>query len=200
MDNGVKPVMSQPQGTQSIKQSPKPKDDKKGSTLGGIIVIVVFLALVIWGISALVGGGSKKKIVNTNNTASTVPVQTPQATTASKITAWDTKYGYIFTTIENDFSQMSKDASNNNATAVGNDCQQINTDVTTAQSFPAIPDAQSASDFSSALTYYQEGSSQCVTAINNNDANGLTQASQLMSQGTAKITATASDITKAESQ
>ncbi len=201
MDNPVKPVLGQPQGNQqSVKQPLNKKEETKGSALGGIILIVVVLALLVWGVSALFGGGSKKKTVNANNTASTVPAQTPQATTASKITAWDTKYGYIFTTIENDFSQMSKDASNNNATAVGNDCQQINTDVTTAQAFPAIPDAQSASDFSSALTYYQEGSSQCVTAINNNDANGLTQASQLMSQGTAKITATANDITKAESQ
>lgn len=201
MDNQVKPAMGQPQQTQQpTKQPVNKKEEKKGSTLGGIIVIVVFIALIVWGVSALVGGGGKKKTVNSQNTASTAPAQTPQATTASKITAWDSKYGYIFQTLQGDFSQMSKDAGNGNSTAVGNDCQQINTDVTTAQSFPAIPDAQSASDFSSALAYYQEGSSQCVTATNNSDANGLSQAAQLFNQGNTKIAATTKDISNAESQ
>lgn len=91
---------------------------------------------------------------------------------------------------------MSKDASNNDSSAVSNDCQQINSDVTTAQNFPAIPYAQTASDFSSALSYYQSGSQDCVTAISNNDASGLSQAVNEISQGTTKIEAAASDITK----
>ena len=173
---------------------------KKGSTLGGIIVILVFLALIAWAVTALSGGGSKKAATVNSKPNNTAQKQPPATNTAAKITAWDTKYGYIIQSLQNDFGQLSKDAGNSDVAAVGKDCQQINTDITTAQSFPAIPDAQSASDFSSALTYYQEGSSQCVTAINNNDANGLVQAAQLMSQGTTKISATAKDITKAESQ
>jgi hypothetical protein len=67
--------------------------------------------------------------------------------------------------------------------AVGKDCQKLSDDVTKAQSVPAIPDAQSASDFSSALTYYQTGATQCVTAAKNNDDQGLIDAAGVLVKG-----------------
>lgn len=209
----------------AVRPVNKNKDGKKMGKFSKVIIALVLLLLIAVGASALGGGakntGSKDNAAtDTSNAAQsptqdqappkaqtqnpaqtqTPPINNNQPSTASKITAWDSKYGYMFQNLENDFNQMSKDANNGDVSAVGSDCQQINSDVTTAQGFPAIPDAQSASDYSSALTYYQEGSSECVTAINNSDANGIIQAAQLISQGTDKINATSTDISKVAGQ
>lgn len=200
MDNSVRPTSSEPQDSQSSLPTPKPARQtgaysKPKQVLGGLIFGVVLIICLI----VAFGGGGDKKTGSSTNAANTTPAsqaitQPDTLSTASKIATWNTKYGYIFQTLGNDFNQMSKDADNSNPVLVSNDCQQINTDVTTAQNFSAIPDAQTASDFSSALTYYQEGSQQCVTAISNNDANGIVQAAQIISRGTDKINATNTDI------
>lgn len=139
---------------------------------------------------------------NSSSSSSSNSNSTPQASsTPSKqqqVKDWNTKYGYMFQTLSDDFSQLGTDGKNQDAAAVGNDCNTINTDVTTAQAFPAIPDAQAASDFSTALAYFQTGSKDCATAISNSDGSGLIKASNEMSQGNDKITATGADIRAAQ--
>lgn len=133
---------------------------------------------------------------NDNNNA------TPQTSTIpskqQQVKDWNNKYGYMFQTLSDDFSKLSKDAGNQDVSGVGSDCNVLNADVTTAQAFPAIPDAQAASDFSTALAYFQTGSKDCVTAVNNSDGSGLVKASNEMSQGNNKITATGVDIRAAQ--
>lgn len=160
------------------------------SVFGGFILLIIIIAVAS-------GSGNKNKPVSnqTASSPSTAASTTPsQPTTAQQVATWVTKYGTIFTTLENDFTTMSKDAGNSDVSAVQTDCQKINTDVTAAQGYPAIPDAQTASDFSSALSYYESGSKDCVTAVNNNDSNGLVQAAHELSQGNDKITAANTDI------
>lgn len=139
---------------------------------------------------------------NSSSSSSDNNNTTPQtSTTPSKqqqVNDWNNKYGYMFQTLSNDFSKLSKDAGNQDVSAVGNDCNTLNADVTTAQAFPAIPDAQAASDFSTALAYFQTGSKDCVTAVDNSDGSGLIKASNEMSQGNDKITATGGDMKAAE--
>ena len=62
-----------------------------------------------------------------------------------------------------------------------------------------IPDAQSASDFSSAVTYYQTGAENCVTVAKNYDNDGLVKAAGETVKGNDKIKATVSDIKKVSS-
>lgn len=132
-----------------------------------------------------------------DNSSNSTPQASATPSKQQQVNDWFNKYGYILQTLSNDFSQLGTDGKNQDSVAVGNDCSTINTDVKTAQGFPAIPDAQAASDFSTALAYFQTGASDCVTAVNNTDGPGLTKASNEMSQGNDKMTATATDIKNA---
>ena len=137
---------------------------------------------------------------SSSNATSSTPAPAPQPTKAQQVSDWFTKYGSVINAYEPDFTQIGTDAGNNDTVAVGNDCQKLSDDVATAQALPAIPDAQAASDFSSALTYYQSGATQCVTAANNNDNQGLIDSAALMTKGNDKIKATIADINAAKNQ
>jgi hypothetical protein len=134
-----------------------------------------------------------------NSSSSDTTNATPAAPTAKqKVADWFNQYGYLINAYNPDFNQINKDAGNSDTAAVGTDCQKLASDVAAAQKAPAIPDAQSASDFSSALTYYQSGATECVTAANNDDSQGLIDAAGLLAKGNDKIKATTADIKAAE--
>jgi hypothetical protein len=170
-------------------------------------VISGVLGLIVLGVIVSSLGGNKDTSNSSNNqpiadTSATqpAPTDTPVApapvapTNKQKVAEWFNKYGSVLSVYTPDFNQISKDAGNSDTPAVGKDCQKLSDDVTKAQAVPAIPDAQSASDFSSALTYYQNGASQCVTAANNDDNQGLIDAAKVLGMGNDKIKATSADI------
>lgn len=129
---------------------------------------------------------------SSGNTSATSTATTP--TQKQKVTAWFNQYDYLIKAYSPDFDQIDKDAGNSDTAAVGADCQKLASDVAAAQKAPAIPDAQAASDFSSALTYYQTGATQCVAAANNDDSQGLIDAAAVLVKGNGKIKATTADI------
>lgn len=138
---------------------------------------------------------------NSNSDSSNNSTPAPAAPTkAQQVSDWFNKYDYLIKAYGPDFDQIGVDAGNHDTVAVGNDCQKLSDDVAAAQKAPAIPDAQAASDFSSALTYYQAGATQCVTAANNNDNQGLVDAAATLTKGNDKIKATTADINAAKNQ
>jgi hypothetical protein len=104
----------------------------------------------------------------------------------------------MFQTLANDFNKMQTDSTDSTNpdlfTTVSNDCKQIKNDVTTAQGFPAIPDAQTASDLSSGLSYYTTGAQDCIDGVTNIDTSLITKASSEFDQGNTKTEAAAADI------
>ena len=174
---------------------PNTKPKKKGSTLGGIIVIVVFIAIVVGIIMALTGG-SKPKTTASNNTApaSTASTTPAASSTAQQVANWVTKYGTVFTTFSNDFSSIGTASGNSDTATLLTDCKKLQTDVTTAQAYPAIPDSTSASDLSTALTYMQSASQNCIDGLNNSDSNQLSQSAKEITQSTTAIGKVNADI------
>lgn len=187
----------------------KPEPGKVAMAFGFAIVFGV-IGLVVWGAIHIIGSigksGSKSDAKTNSSQVATPQPQTStpantatQQTTGQQVAAWFSKYEYIMTKYSDDFGKIGTDAGNSDMTAVGVDCATLNADVTKAQSFPAIPDAQSASDFSSALTYYQTGAEDCVTAAKNYDNDAMVKAAGEMVKGNDKIKATVSDIKKVSS-
>ncbi len=160
---------------------------KNDNTVGGIIVIVVVLALLIWGISALFGGSGKKTPPSKPISTTT---QTQPQSTASKVVAWDSQYGGVFNTLQGDFSTISKDSSNPDTSVILGDCQQLQLDVTDAQNKPAIPDPTIEQHWSSALSYMNSASTDCVDGINNNDSTLINKSASEITQATTEMTAT----------
>jgi hypothetical protein len=172
----------------------KPKQPaKKGSTLGGIIVIVVFIAIIV-GIVMALSGGSKKPTAKT--VSNTPAASTSAPTTAQQVASWETQYGSSLTNIVNDFTSVSKDASNPTALAV--DCQKIASDVTTAQGQPPIPNSATQSDWSSALSSYASGAQDCTQGLENNDATMINKATTEFSQGNTSLDAASASIQSLE--
>jgi hypothetical protein len=175
------------------------KPATKAETIFGFVILAVIVLAIIWVLSSLFSDhGSSNNSTDTKSAAPTTTVPTPTKNSQQKVTDWFNNYGYVIGLYTPDFSAINKDAGNSDIPAVAKDCQKLSDDVAKAQAVPAIPDAQSASDFSSALTYYQTGATQCVTAANNNDNQGLIDAAGVLTKGTDKIRTTTADITAAE--
>src|SRR5579884_780283 len=116
----------------------KPKHLVRNSIVT-LMVLIVLLAI-------LTGGGNKKVSTHsTSNTSATnmqssQPATKQQPSTAEQIANWDTKYGANLSDISADLGAASKDASNQDQSALLADCQKLQTDVATAQAEPGIPD------------------------------------------------------------
>ena len=179
----------------------------RNEKIGGLVGLVVIAVILVFIFNAVFSGhkstplsATKASVAKeTTKPASTPKAEAPKPTTGQQVAMWFSTYGYIITSYNDDFTKIGTDAGNSNTVAVGNDCATLNADVKKAQGFPAIPDAQSASDFGSALSYYQTGAEDCVTAAQNNDNDGLVRAAGEISKGNDKIKATISDIKKASS-
>ena len=127
------------------------------------------------------------------------PTQDVQPTTApttrQQVIAWHDQYGSIIQSLSGDLNSISTDGKNQDVAGMNTDCTQLQTDVASAQGLPAIPDAQTASDWSSGLTYLASGAQDCVDGTTNMDAGLLTRAASEFTQATVKIDAATSDIT-----
>ena len=197
----MQPTQTKPTDAQRFAPPPNNKSKepaKKGSTLGGIIVIIVFIAIIVGVIMALTGGSKKPATKNTASTASTT--NTSANTTGDKISAWNSQYGSVFTTLGNDLGTFSKDATAGNVTAAGADCQKFENDLTTAQGYPAIPDSTVEQHWSSALSDFSAGAQDCVQGVNNNDTTLITQANNEFTQGNTQVTDTTNAIKQASGQ
>jgi hypothetical protein len=185
----------------------KPKPAKlthqeKMIALGAGSFFVFFLIILIIAINML----PKNTNLSSSNTSSNTPAQptTSQPTqtqttpkppsTAQQVADWYNKYGHTIATLANDLSQFVTDATKIDITASNTDCKQIQTDTTNAQSIPAILDPQSASDFSSSLTYLASMAQDCIDSTANYDASLITKADSELNQANSKLNATSTDI------
>jgi hypothetical protein len=73
-------------------------------------------------------------------------------------------------------------------------CKQILSDTTTAKSLPAIPNAQTASDWSSAVNYFATGAQDCIDGIASANVTLTQKADTEFQSGNTKLEATVSDI------
>ncbi len=112
-----------------------------------------------------------------------------------QVATWYESYGYIIQTLSSDVTSVGTDGTNQDIVGMNTDCTQLQTDVATAQGFPAIPDAQTASDFGSGITYLASAAQDCVDGTTGSgDASLLQRAISEMNQATAKFTAATADI------
>jgi len=179
------------------RQTKQWKDMSAGEKAKGIITLLVVIFIVVFIVKLVSGGGGD----STNNAATTQATDTSstqpsQPSVAQQVLAWYSKYGYIVPTFGNDANKTSTDAQSGDVAQVGADCGRFQTDIKTAQSFPAIPDPQTASDFSSALSYYADGAQDCIDGATNYDASLMNKAAQEISQGNTQLGVAASDIKK----
>ena len=196
------------------KQAKKWEDMTTGERATGLIVLGVVVLFVIWIISAIIGAASH---TSNNSNATTKPASSQTQTTQSQpaatqtaqptqpsigqqVATWNSKYGHIFSSLETDYSNIGTDGKNEDATSMNTDCKQLQKDVTTAQSYPAIPDPQTANDWSSALSYSADSAQDCIDGTANYDATLITKSGNELNQATTKIEATATDINKLNNQ
>jgi hypothetical protein len=155
-----------------------------------IVIGVVGLVCLV-GIRAVYLNKRSPQSASTQNTTTA-----SQLSEAQQVGNWWNKYGYINTTIENDSTQISKDASNYDYAAMAADCQKEQDDLAAALSLPAIPDAAVAAHFSSAITYYQTGDQECVSG-SKDAVNGTANSDVgLLNQAASEISASTDDANK----
>lgn len=181
---------------QQKRQSKQWKDMNAGERAGGIIGLIFIALVILFAIKLAIPSGSQP--TNDGGTSQTTDTSSAQPTVAQQVSAWWDQYGYIVQTFGKDASKTSTDAGNGNVTQMGADCKQMLSDVQKAQSFPAIPDPQTASNFSSAMSYYADGSQDCIDGANNYDASLIRKAAGEISQGNTQIGVAANDIKRLE--
>lgn len=167
------------------------KDMSAGERFAGITFLAIGAVIVLWILSAIGHSFSSQPTSSTTNSPQN-QTQPAQPTTAQLVTTWNSKYGSIFGTLQTDFSNMSSGGTD--PTTVNSECMQIQEDVATAQSYPAIPDAQTASDWSSALSYFSNAAQDCIDGTTNYDTSLIQKATSEFSQGNAKLDAASADL------
>lgn len=158
----------------------------KLSIVCGILIILIILIAIIW---------IKTHSYNTTPTSNQSAV-----TRLQQVNNWQYKYGYIYQTLSDDFTLINKDRGNLDYSAIVKDCQKQLDDITIAQGFPVFPDAQTASDFSSSLSYYATSAQLCITGVNNMDATLISESDNALKQGSIKTDAMATDISNLTAQ
>ncbi len=190
------------------RQTTKWENMSLGAKIVGMAGLAFIALIALWIILAVISALANHSNANTSNASKSTPAQSTnsntkaqtQPTTAQLVADWNGKYGHIFTTLANDSSNISTDGKNADSTSMNSDCNQLKIDVSTAQSYPAIPDAQSASDWSSALSYFADAAQDCIDGTANLDASLLKKSANEMSSGTTKTLAAAADIKKLTNQ
>jgi hypothetical protein len=130
-----------------------------------------------------------------NTPVTSQPTQDVQPTTApttkQQVATWDETYGYILQTLTSDMNSIGTDGTNQDLVGMNTDCTQLQMDVATAQGLPAIPDAQTASDYGSAITYLAAAAQDCVDGTTGSgDASLLQRAASELNQAATKFTET----------
>jgi len=189
--------MEQQQPTKTKRPATKWKDMSVGAKIVGIIGLAVaaFIAsAIIAGIISAITHSSSTPTASSNSNNQATQAQATQPTTAQLVADWSSKYNHIFSTLASDSSNISTDGKNVDSTSMNSDCKQLKTDVSTAQSYPAIPDPQTANDWSSALSYFADAAQDCIDGTANLDASLLTKSANELNEGTTKTVATTADI------
>lgn len=152
---------------------------------------IVVAAIIIVAIFAF---GSKHP---SSSSTTTAPATNTPSTNAMK--EWSDKYMPMFMTMGTDVDTMITDAKyGSSISAVSADAQKVIADINTAQSYPAIPDAQAAADFSTALAEFKASAQDMLNGINNNDMNLIQQAATEMNSGMDSLKKVNTDIKNAE--
>lgn len=108
-----------------------------------------------------------------------VPTATEVAPTATSpsslaaLQAWSSTYGYIIGAIGSDDDAVAQAASAQSFPALLTTCRQLASDTATAQSFPPIPDADTATHLRLAYGYQAQSARDCITGVNNVDPTSL---------------------------
>lgn len=90
--------------------------------------------------------------------------------------------------ISTDETAVGTDANANNTAGIGTDCQNLLNDIQIAQTLPTVPLASANRQWSAALRDYNQGATNCVNGINDNDANGeIEQATSEFTSGNALL-------------
>lgn len=188
------------------QEGKEPKRITKSVRLDNIIVIGFFL--IIFGGLAIAAhpSGSKQPASKTvattqaatktppTKSAATTPAPTSQPTTAQQVHSWDVQYGYLVTSLQDDFTQAQKDLQAQDTTAFAADCSNISGDATTAQSKPAIPDTTIQANWATALSDYATGGTACTNGINSNDSTQLSQGATDFNNGSTALTKATQEI------
>lgn len=204
----MQPTQTKPTPTSPQRFAPPTKPAKKPpgkvASAFGFLIIIGVIALVIWGIVAIFSGHSKPHTSSTVKTATktTTPAttSTPKTTTptvAQQVSAWDSKYGSVFTTLSNDFGTLSN-TNTSNTTALEAACTQIFDDATKAEGDPVIPDTATETDWSNALNDYVNGAQQCQYGVADSSSSDISQATTDFQQGNSSLDAANANIQKLE--
>jgi hypothetical protein len=186
------------------KEGQKPNRLTKSPRLDNVLIWGLFL--VLFGglaIAAHPSGGkhpTSKTVVTTQAAVKAPAVKpttqpTPAApTTAQQVHTWDEQYGYLVTTLQDDFTQAQKDLQAQDTTAFANDCAKIANDAVTAESKPAIPDAPIETTWMQALGDEAAGGAVCSDGITQNDTTELSQGATDFNNGSTAITKATQEI------
>lgn len=108
-----------------------------------------------------------------------VPTATAVAPTATSpsslaaLQAWSSTYGYIIAAIASDDDAVAQAASAQSFPALLTTCRQLASDSALAQSFPPIPDTDTATHLRLAYGYQAQSARDCITGVNNVDPTSL---------------------------
>lgn len=132
-------------------------------------------------------------------TSADTPTAAPAATGAQAVSDWYANGGQA--SIDKISATMGKfSADSTSVTKIGTDCQELVSDVTAAQAADPIPDKQAQASWSSALTHYHEGASDCAAGANSSDADQVAKGTTEISEGTTDLVAAAARINELAGQ
>ncbi len=173
-------------------ESPQPKEKNWFQRHPVWTVVLALLAVF------MIVGAASNNSQSTNTASSSTPTPTPApavSSTTQQVDAWFTKYGEpVSSILATDLGKLRSDANNENMAASSNDCQQVETEVTIAQSDPAIPDSSMEKNWSTGLASWESGAQDCVSGVAGMDTGLITQGGSEMQQGTTAIEAVAAEI------
>jgi hypothetical protein len=116
----------------------------------------------------------------------------PLPTTNTAVTQWMRTGGSTqITTLATDFSTLGTSADTEDASMAAG-CRHLLIDVQAAQAFPAIPDALTQQDWTTALALYSQAATDCATGATTHNYTLVIQASGELNRGTAAIQSVAS--------
>jgi len=156
---------------------------------------IVVAAIIIVAIFAF---GSKHPSSSSTITAPAANTPSTYTPSTNALKEWGNKYMPMARTIGLDVDTMTTDGKNGSLSAVSADAQKLIADITTAQSYPAIPDAQAAADFSTALAEFKAAAQGMLNGINNNDTSLFSQAATELNSGMDSLAKVITDIQNAQ--
>ncbi|MGI8688170.1 MAG: SH3 domain-containing protein [Thermomicrobiales bacterium] len=109
-------------------------------------------------------------------TATNTPSSVTSTTSLTALQSWISSYGYIISTIASDDDAVAQAAGDQSFPALLTACRRLAADIATAQSFPPIPDVDTATHLRLAYGYEGQSARDCISGVNNVDAASLQKA------------------------